>query len=163
MVAKLFNIVRPDRVYFGEKDAQQLRVIRKMVADLNMDLEVVAVPTLREPDGLAVSSRNVYLNSEERKAATVLWRALTAARERWLGGERDSQAIKRAMATLVRREPLARIDYVSVADPETLEELTTIDGSALVSLAVWIGGTRLIDNISLPDCEPAPPEGHPDP
>lgn len=149
VVAKLFNIVRPDRAYFGQKDAQQLRVIRKMVVDLNMDVEVVAVPTVREPDGLAVSSRNVYLNPKGRKAALVLWKVLAIAREIWADGERDAGAIRDAMDSLIRDEPLAKSDYVSVADPESLEELSTIEGPALVSLAVWIGKTRLIDNISL--------------
>lgn len=149
VVAKLFNIVEPTRAYFGQKDAQQLLVISRMVADLNMNVEVVSVPTVREEDGLAVSSRNVYLSPEERCAATVLWRALSLAQKLWEGGERRGEAIREQMRTLIEGEPLATIDYVSVADPETLEELGEVAGPALVSLAVRIGKTRLIDNITL--------------
>ncbi|MEE9198180.1 MAG: pantoate--beta-alanine ligase [Dehalococcoidia bacterium] len=149
VVAKLFNIVRPHRAYFGQKDAQQLWLIGKMVADLNMDLELVAVPTVRETDGLALSSRNAYLSPQERRVAPILWKALTAARELWEGGEQDAEAIRKAMTALIEEESLARVDYVSVADSDTLEELDAIDRPALVSLAVWIGETRLIDNITL--------------
>ncbi len=149
VVAKLFNIVQPDRAYFGQKDAQQLAVIRKMVSDLNMNLEVVAVPTVREPDGLAMSSRNTYLSREERKASLVLWKALCLARGHWENGERDASRLRQEMTSLIEREPFATIDYVSIADPETLEELAEIAAPALVSLAVRIGGTRLIDNTML--------------
>ena len=149
VVAKLFNIVQPDRAYFGQKDAQQLAVIRKMVSDLNMNLEVVAVPTVREPDGLAMSSRNTYLSPEERKASLVLWKALCLARGHWENGERDASRLRQEMTSLIEREPFATIDYVSIADPETLEELAEIAAPALVSLAVRIGGTRLIDNTML--------------
>ncbi len=149
VVAKLFNIVRPHRAYFGQKDAQQLWLIGKMVADLNMDLELVAVPTVRETDGLALSSRNAYLSPQERRVAPILWKALTAARELWEGGEQDAEAIRKAMTALIEEESLARVDYVSVVDSDTLEELDAIDHPALVSLAVWIGETRLIDNITL--------------
>jgi pantoate--beta-alanine ligase len=149
VVAKLFNIVEPNRAYFGEKDAQQVVVIKRMAADLNMNLDVVVVPTHREPDGLAMSSRNVYLNTEERKAALVLWKSLSLARQLWSGQERSTQVVKQHMADLIRKEPLARIDYISIADPETLEELAEIRRSALVSLAVCVGKTRLIDNITL--------------
>ena len=149
VVAKLFNIVQPDRAYFGQKDAQQLAVIRKMVSDLNMNLEIVAVPTLREPDGLAMSSRNTHLTPEERKAALVLWKALCLARGHWEKGQRDAASLRQDMTSLIEREPFASIDYVSIADPETLEELDVIDRPALVSLAVRIGGTRLIDNTML--------------
>ena len=149
VVCKLFNIVQPDRAYFGQKDAQQLVVIRKMVADLNMNLKIVAVPTMREPDGLAMSSRNIYLSKEERQAALVLWKALCLARGSWENGERDAARLRRDMIALIEREPFAKIDYVSIADPETLEELDTIDKNALVSLAVRIGKTRLIDNTIL--------------
>ncbi|MBA7469363.1 Pantothenate synthetase [subsurface metagenome] len=149
VVAKLFNIVQPDRAYFGQKDAQQLAVIRKMVSDLNMNLEIVAVPTVREPDGLAMSSRNTHLSPEERKAAPVLWKALCLARGHWENGEKDAARLRQEMTTLIEREPFAQIEYVSIADPDTLKELTKIAEPALVSLAVRIGGTRLIDNTML--------------
>ncbi|MGB2885672.1 MAG: pantoate--beta-alanine ligase, partial [Dehalococcoidia bacterium] len=149
VVAKLFNIVEPNRAYFGQKDAQQLVVIRKMVSDLNMNIEVVAVPTVRELDGLAMSSRNVHLDPEERDSAAVLYKALNAALKLWEKGERSAESIRREITSLIESEPRAVIDYVSVADAETLEELEDIDRSALVSLAVKIGKTRLIDNITL--------------
>ncbi len=149
VVAKLFNIVQPTRAYFGQKDAQQAIVIKRMAADLNMDLEIVVVPTVRENDGLAMSSRNTYLNPEERQAATILFRALTLAKELWQGGEKDADKIRRQMASLIQKEPLARIDYVSIADAATLEELDVIDRPALASLAVRIGKARLIDNTLL--------------
>jgi pantoate--beta-alanine ligase len=149
VVAKLFNIVQPTKAYFGQKDAQQVIVIKRMVADLNMLIEIVVVPTVRESDGLAMSSRNIYLNPEERQAATILFRALTLARQLRLGGEKDAGRIRRQMASLIQKEPLAKIDYVSIADADTLEELDLIDHPALASLAVRIGKTRLIDNVSL--------------
>jgi pantoate--beta-alanine ligase len=149
VVAKLFNIVEPARAYFGEKDAQQVVVIQKMVTDLNMNLEVVVVPTLREPDGLAMSSRNVYLNPEERQAAVVLWRSMNLVKGLQQKGERDAEKLRNEMVALIKKEPLARIDYVSIADPRTLDELSHIKGSALVSMAVYIGKTRLIDNLIL--------------
>lgn len=149
VVSKLFNIMEPSRAYFGQKDAQQVVVIRKMVRDLDMGLEVVVVPTVREADGLAMSSRNVYLDTEQRKAAVVLWRALTLAHEMWSQGERDAGKLRAAMTDLIAREPLADIDYVSVADTATLEELATLDRKAVVSMAVRIGKTRLIDNTVL--------------
>jgi pantoate--beta-alanine ligase len=149
VVAKLFNIVQPTRAYFGQKDAQQLAVIRKMVKDLDMNLEVIACPTLRESDGLAMSSRNTYLNPEERKAATILYQSLDLAKEMWSQGEKNADKIRRAMTELIRQQPLAHIDYVSIADNETLEELEEIKPPALVSLAVKIGKPRLIDNIVL--------------
>ncbi len=147
VVAKLFNIVQPARAYFGQKDAQQAVVIKKMVADLNMNLEIVAVPTVREPDGMAMSSRNIYLSPEERRAATVLYRALNLAQQLYSQGETDAQRLRREMTGLIQKEPLANIDYISVANPETLEELNEINTPALVSLAVKIGKTRLIDNV----------------
>jgi len=146
---KLFNMVEPTRAYFGQKDAQQCVVIKKMVADLNMNLEIVIVPTVREPDGLAMSSRNIYLKAEERKTAIVLSRSLDLAREMWSGGERDADRIKQAMTAFIKREPLAKIDYVSVADAETLDELKEIKPPALVSLVVKIGKPRLLDNTIL--------------
>jgi len=149
IVAKLFNIVEPTRAYFGQKDAQQALVIKKMVADLNMNLEVIVAPTIRESDGLAMSSRNVYLNPQERQAATVLFKALTLARNLHEKGESNAEAIRQEMTYLTSKEPLAKIEYVSIADAETLEELTKIDKPALASLTVRIGKTRLIDNILL--------------
>lgn len=149
VVAKLFNIVEPHRAYFGQKDAQQLAVIKKMVSDLNMNLEIVAVPTVREADGLAMSSRNTHLSSKERKAALILWKALCLARELWGQGEKSAERLRQEMTSLIESEPLARIDYLSVADPDSMEELEEAEHGALVSLAVWIGKTRLIDNITL--------------
>jgi pantoate--beta-alanine ligase len=149
VVAKLFNIVQPTRAYFGQKDAQQVVVVNRMVADLNMNLEVVVVPTVRESDGLAMSSRNVYLDPEERQAATVLFKALTLARQLRKAGEKDAGIIRRQVAALIRKEPLAQIDYVSIADAGTLEELALVDRPAVASLAVKIGKTRLIDNMPL--------------
>jgi len=147
--AKLFNIVQPTRAYFGQKDAQQLVVIKKVVADLNMNLDIIAVPTVREPDGLAMSSRNTYLNPEQRQAALVLYQALSLAQKLWSQGERDARNIRRQMTDLIQKQPLAEIDYVSIADAETLDELDRVNPPALVSLAVKIGTTRLIDNIVL--------------
>ena len=149
IVAKLFNIVQPTRAYFGQKDAQQAVVIKKMVADLNMGIEIVVVPTVRESDGLAMSSRNIYLSPGERQAATILFKALTLARQLRQGGEKDTGKIRRQMTSLIQKEPLAQIGYVSIADAETLEELNLIERPALASLAVRIGKTRLIDNMPL--------------
>jgi pantoate--beta-alanine ligase len=149
VVLKLLNIVQPTRGYFGKKDAQQLVVIRRMVRDLDVDVDIVPVDTVREPDGLAMSSRNAYLNSTERKAALCLHEALDLAREMWTRGARDAGTFRRRMRELIEAEELARIDYVSIANPETLEELDRIQGAALVSLAVRIGKTRLIDNVTL--------------
>lgn len=147
VVAKLFHVTQPDRAYFGQKDFQQLQVIRCMVRDLNFPVEIVAVPTVREPDGLAMSSRNAYLSPEERRAATVLYRSLQLARQMALQGERNAGRIRAAMEALLRSEPLARVDYVSLADPETLAEQDLLSPPTLVSLAVFIGKTRLIDNL----------------
>jgi pantoate--beta-alanine ligase len=149
VVAKLFNIVQPTKAYFGQKDAQQAVVIKRMVADLNMGIEIVVVPTVRESDGLAMSSRNIYLSPGERQAATILFKVLTLARQLRQGGEKDAEKIRRQMTSLIQKEPLAQIDYVSVADSETLEELNLIDHPALASLAVRIGKTRFIDNMPL--------------
>jgi pantoate--beta-alanine ligase len=149
VVAKLFNIVQPSRAYFGQKDAQQVVVIKRMVADLNMGIEIVVVPTLRESNGLAMSSRNIYLNPEERQAATILFKALALARKLRGRGGKDAAKIRQQMISLIRKEPLAQIDYVSIADAETLEELNLIDRPAVASLAVRIGKTRLIDNMPL--------------
>jgi pantoate--beta-alanine ligase len=149
VVAKLFNVVQPTRAYFGQKDAQQAAVIKKMVADLNMNLEIVTLPTVREADGLAMSSRNTYLNPEQRQAATVLYRSLQLAQELWSQGESDAEKLRQGMKALIKKEPLADIDYVSIADAETLEESDRVRPPALVSMAVKIGSTRLIDNIVL--------------
>jgi pantoate--beta-alanine ligase len=149
VVAKLFNIVQPTRAYFGQKDAQQVVVIKRMAADLNMNLEVAVVPTVRESDGLAMSSRNMYLSPKERQAGTILFKALTLARQLRGGGEKDAENIRRQMTALIQKEPLAQIDYVSIADAETLEELNSLDRPAVASLAVRIGKTRLIDNMPL--------------
>ena len=151
VVAKLFNIIQPTRAYFGQKDAQQAVVIKHMVTDLNMMIEIVVVPTVREGDGLAMSSRNIYLNTEERQKATILFKALSLARQLWQSGEKNADNIRQQMSLLIQKEPLAKIDYVSIADANTLEELKLIDYSALVSLAVRIGKTRLMDNIVLKD------------
>jgi pantoate--beta-alanine ligase len=148
VVAKLFNAVRPDRAYFGQKDAQQAAVIRRMSADLSFALQVKVCPTVREPDGLAMSSRNVYLNPAERQAATVLFRALSAARDAHAAGERDAQKLRKCMALTLQEETLARMQYVSCADPETMAEIEgQIPGTALLSMAVFVGKTRLIDNL----------------
>jgi len=147
VVAKLFNIVQPHKAYFGQKDAQQLIVIKKMAADLDMNLEIVAVPTVREADGLAMSSRNAFLNPEERRQAAVLYQALTLAQKLYSEGEKDAKKIHRQMTALIQKQPLAEIDYVSIADAETLDELDRVKPPALVSLAVRFGKTRLIDNV----------------
>lgn len=150
VVTKLFNIVQPAKAYFGQKDAQQLLVIKKMAADLNINLEVIACPTMREPDGLAMSSRNTYLTPEQRRGAPVLYIALTLARNRWAQGEKDAQKLRREMKSLIEKEPLAEIIYISIADAATLKELSNkVKTPALVSMAVKFGKTRLIDNIVL--------------
>ena len=149
IVAKLFNIVRPTRSYFGQKDAQQLAVIKKMVKDLNMNLEVIACPTIREPDGLAMSSRNIYLEPDERKAAPVLYQSLKLAEKLYSEGERNAEKIRREMMSLIQQQPAADIDYISIADNETLDEVDEITRPVLVSLAAKIGKPRLIDNLIL--------------
>ncbi len=149
VVAKLFNAVQPHRAYFGQKDAQQAAVIRQMTRDLNFPIEIVVCPIVREPDGLAMSSRNVYLDPEQRKAATVLFRSLSAAKEAYEKGERDAEKIRGRMKEVLASEPLADAQYVSCADYDTLEELDVIKGKTLLSLAVFVGKTRLIDNFVL--------------
>jgi len=146
VVAKLFNAVQPHKAYFGQKDAQQVAVIRQMTRDLNFPIEIVVCPTTREPDGLAMSSRNVYLDAKQRQAATVLFRSLSAAKELFEAGERDAEKVRGKMKEVLASEPLAEPQYVSCADYDTLEELTEIKGKALLSMAVFIGKTRLIDN-----------------
>jgi pantoate--beta-alanine ligase len=147
--AKLFNIVEPTRAYFGQKDAQQALVIKKMVADLNMNLEIVVCPIVREPDGLAMSSRHVYLSPEQRRAAVSLYEAIKLAEELWSRGERDAERLRQVVADHIRQQPLAEIEYVSIADTTTLKELETVTDSALLSLVVRFGKTRLLDNTIL--------------
>lgn len=149
VVTKLFNAVQPHKAYFGQKDAQQAAVIRQMTRDLNFPIEIVVCPTVREADGLAMSSRNTYLNPEERRAATVLFRALSAAEAAYRQGERDAETLRRIVRQVIESEPLARLQYVSCADLKTLQELERVESKALLSLAVFIGQTRLIDNFIL--------------
>jgi pantoate--beta-alanine ligase len=150
VVAKLFGMVQPDRAYFGRKDAQQLAVLEKMTRDLNLPVEIVACPIRREPDGLAMSSRNAYLEPADRAAAPVLHRALTEVARLWTAAERDAETLRTAMTTVLAKEPRARIDYVSVADPDSFEERSGRCATALALLAVFFGTTRLIDNLPLP-------------
>jgi pantoate--beta-alanine ligase len=154
IVAKLFTAVQPQKAYFGQKDAQQAAVIRQMTRDLNFPIQIVVCPIIREPDGLAMSSRNVYLNPAERQAATVLYRSLMAAREEFAAGERNARNLRRILAEVLNREPLAALQYVSCADPVTLEELEGSVTRALLSMAVFIGKTRLIDNLILEEENP---------
>ena len=150
VVTKIFAIIRPDAATFGEKDAQQLRIIRKLNRELGFGIEIVPIPTVREPDGLACSSRNAYLGSAERRAAPVLYQALCGAKRAWDDGERGTDTLRQAVAAVLSSEPLVAPDYVSAADPDTLVELQgSRPGAVLVSLAARIGSTRLIDNILL--------------
>ena len=149
VVTKLFLVCQPDRAYFGQKDAQQVVVVQQMVRDLGFPVQIVVCPTVREPDGLALSSRNVYLTPEQRRAAPVLYRALRAAAEAWQRGEHDGECLRAIMRAVLSEEPLARIEYVSAADLHTLQELGDTSQGVLLSLAVRIGRTRLIDNIRL--------------
>lgn len=150
VVAKLFNAVQPQRAYFGQKDAQQAVVIRRMAQDLNFPIDIVVCPIWRERDGLAMSSRNVYLSPAERQAAVVLSRSLAVVQQAYQEGQREAEVLRKSASDLIQSEPLARLQYVSCADPETLEELQgPVAGRALVSLAVFFGRTRLIDNIVL--------------
>jgi len=149
VVSKLFNGVLPAKAYFGQKDAQQAAVIRRMTLDLNFPLEVMVCPIVRESDGLAMSSRNTYLNEEQRQAATVLYRALNAAKDSYEAGERDAERLRILVRETIAAEPLAEMQYVSCADYDTLEELETVSGKALLSMAVFVGKTRLIDNVIL--------------
>ncbi|MGN0344977.1 MAG: pantoate--beta-alanine ligase [Lachnospiraceae bacterium] len=149
VVNKLFNIVQPDRAYFGQKDAQQLAIIGRMVQDLNMDLEIIGCPIVREEDGLAKSSRNTYLSAEERQAALVLSKAVKLGQELVAGGETDAKKIISEMSALIEKEPLARIDYVKAVDGLTMQQIDTVKSPMLVALAVYIGKTRLIDNFMI--------------
>lgn len=147
VVAKLFNLVRPHRAYFGQKDYQQSVVVRRLIADLNMDIEIVLLPTVRESDGLAMSSRNIRLTPPQRRAASVLYASLSRAEARVRAGERSAQAILEEVRAMIEAEPLAQIDYVVLCDPETLKPLDRIEGPVLAALAVRFGETRLIDNL----------------
>lgn len=147
VVAKLFNIVQPTHAYFGQKDAQQTVVLRQMVRDLNFNLEMIVCPTVREADGLAMSSRNAYLSPDQRQAAAVLYRALQAAQSDYAQGERDGRRLRQRMVATIQSEPLARLDYASAADPLTLQELDVAGSQVLFSTAVFFGKTRLIDNL----------------
>ncbi len=151
VVAKLFNSVLPDKAYFGQKDAQQVVVIRRMVKDLNFPIDIVVCPIIREPDGLAMSSRNVYLDHEERQAAQVLFRSLSVASSAFQNGNNDADQLREIMTGTIMGEPLANLQYVSCADPDTLEELSGSISRALLSMAVVIGKTRLIDNFLIGD------------
>lgn len=146
VVLKFFNIIKPDRAYFGQKDAQQLAVIKRMVADLNVDVEIIGCPIIRESDGLAKSSRNTYLNPDERKAALILNKSLKLGRELIESGETDSKAVIKAISDNINTEPLAKIDYVNVVDFSTITPVDKIGKAVLVAIAVYIGKTRLIDN-----------------
>lgn len=152
VVAKLFNIMQPTRAYFGQKDAQQVAVVRQMVRDLNFNLDIVVCPTEREADGLAMSSRNKYLSSEQRRAATALYHALSGAETLWHAGERNSDVLRESMMQVLSIEPLAHVDYISAADPVTLREIDgkiPSDKGTLLSMAVFFDKTRLIDNFLL--------------
>jgi pantoate--beta-alanine ligase len=152
VVCKLFNIVQPERAYFGQKDAQQTVVIQKMVHDLSIPVEIVVVPTVREADGLAMSSRNVYLDATQRAAAPIIFRGLQQVAGQYEHGERNAEVLRAALQQTLAQEPLAQVEYVSIADLATLREIDgTITNGALVSLAVRFGATRLIDNVTLPD------------
>lgn len=148
VVSKFFNIVKPDRAYFGQKDAQQVAVLKRMVRDLSIDVEIVSCPIIREKDGLAKSSRNTYLNSDERKAALVLSRSLKLAKDLLDKGERDANKIREVIVNEINKEPLSKIDYVEIVDSEDLINVTTIKRNILIPIAVYIGKTRLIDNFT---------------
>lgn len=146
VVAKLFNIVTPDKAYFGQKDAQQLAIIRRMTRDMSYGIEIVGCPIIREPDGLAKSSRNTYLNPQERQAATILSQAVALGQKMVADGETDAAKVVNAMVAKIETEPLARIDYVSAVDGMTMEPVEKIEGNVLVAMAVYVGKTRLLDN-----------------
>jgi pantoate--beta-alanine ligase len=146
VVCKLFHIMKPHIAVFGQKDYQQLTVISRMVMDLNMDIRIIGVPTVRDSDGLALSSRNVYLNSEERKSALSLKKSLDLADQMFAAGKRNASIIKKAVQDLIESHPHTKIDYVSLSDPVTLEEVEILGKETLLALAVWVGKTRLIDN-----------------
>lgn len=149
VVAKLFNAVQPHKAYFGQKDAQQAAVIKQMTRDLNFPIDIIVCPIIREADGLAMSSRNKYLEGDDRKAATVLFRSLSAAKDLYDAGERDAKKLREKMKEVLSTEPRAQMQYVSCADYDSLEELDVIKGKTLLSMAVLLGKTRLIDNFVL--------------
>jgi pantoate--beta-alanine ligase len=151
VVSKLLHVVEPERAYFGQKDAQQAILIRRMTADLDLPAEIVVCPIVRDRDGLALSSRNAYLTPDQRRAAPVLFRSLRAASAAWGAGERRGEPLREASRAILATEPLAAVDYVSAADPETLAEVETATGKVLLSVAVRFGSTRLLDNVLLPE------------
>jgi len=156
VVLKLLNIVQPHRAYFGEKDLQQLTIIRRMVSDLNLDVTIVGVPTVREPDGLALSSRNKYLDTQERKAAPALYRALEEAAGRIRAGEREAAKAREAALSVLAEFPLIRVEYFEIVDPSELQPVDVITGRVHIASAIWIGTTRLIDNVSATTERPIP-------
>jgi len=149
VIAKLFNVTQPHRAYFGQKDAAQVAVIRRLVQDLNFPVQIIVCPIVREPDGLALSSRNAYLTPEERRAATVLYRSLHQTEARYRAGERSGKALRRVLLECLASESLVRVDYAAVVDPDSLLPLSKTEGRALVAVAAWVGRTRLIDNVML--------------
>ncbi len=149
VVAKLFNITQPHRAYFGQKDAAQVAVIRRLIQDLNFPLQLIVRPIVREPDGLAMSSRNAYLDPQQRRAASVLYRSLQAAEARYRAGERSGEALRQILLTCLSSESLVRVDYAAVVDPDSLLPLLKVEDGALIAVAAWVGKTRLIDNLLL--------------
>src|SRR5437762_7342374 len=147
VVLKLFGITQPDRAYFGEKDAQQLAVIRHLVADFNLPVEIAGVPTVREPDGLALSSRNQRLRPDDRRVATVLYEALQIARARIAAGGRDAAPVAAAAREVIERQPAVRLEYLEIVDPQDMQPVERIDGPVVVAGAIWVGAVRLIDNV----------------
>ena len=149
VVAKLFGAIQPDVAVFGQKDFQQLAIIRRMVTDLDMDIEIVGLPTVREPDGLAISSRNQRLDADERRASVCLWHALDLVAEAFTGGQHDSSRLLAIARERISAEPLAKLDYVDIVDPVTLDPVTVVNGPAVAVVAAWFGDVRLIDNLVL--------------
>jgi pantoate--beta-alanine ligase len=149
VVAKLFHLIQPDLACFGQKDLQQLTLVRRMVRDLDWPLEIVGVPTVREPDGLALSSRNAYLSADDRKRAVVLSRALQAAHQAYCEGERRATVLEKQMRQQLLREPEVQVEYIAIAEPQGLQPVSVADTRSVVAIAARVGGTRLIDNISL--------------
>lgn len=154
VVAKLFNTVQPHRAYFGQKDAAQVAVIHRLIKDLNFPLQLIVCPIVREPDGLALSSRNAYLSPNERRAAAVLYRGLQAAQARFQVGERSGTSLRQVLLDALAAEPLASVDYAAVVDPDTLLPVAAVDRPTLVAVAAWFGRTRLIDNVVLDPARP---------